>query len=286
MAPISCLLHATFDQPTIPTDAYNSICHEDWLLDILNKVLTGHQSFRLQSCQEPPHSKSRFAQTLATLKSRRAKVFNRKGEKMASYKLFSPTAFCVLLLLLASKSHCSPSTGSEIHSSKKVSLNLYYESLCPACTEFILGPLSTIFENGIIDIVNLSKNHAILVTKINILKYDVILQHGDDECRYNFLEGCVIHSYPKPIAVDYYKETKSLKPPRKFVPWVTVNGAPLGEDYENFIYYVCNEYKGKSLPKVCELHKTAEKITEKSNSVHQQTMVDAKDEGKRDLALD
>ncbi|KAM3376394.1 hypothetical protein P3S68_015109 [Capsicum galapagoense] len=44
---------------------------------------------------------------------------------------------------------------SSIYCEKKVSLALYYETLCPGCSDFIINYLPKIFKNGIIDIVDL-----------------------------------------------------------------------------------------------------------------------------------
>lgn len=43
---------------------------------------------------------------------------------------------------------------SSISCEKKVSLTLYYESLCPYCSNFIVNYLPKIFKNGMIDIVD------------------------------------------------------------------------------------------------------------------------------------
>jgi interferon gamma-inducible protein 30 len=46
--------------------------------------------------------------------------------------------------------------------------------------------------------------------------------------------------------------TQALSPAHKFVPWVTVNGSPLGEDdLDNIISIVCNDYQGATKPSIC-----------------------------------
>ncbi|CAN4102121.1 unnamed protein product [Withania somnifera] len=170
---------------------------------------------------------------------------------------------------------------------KKVSLALYYESLCPGCSNFIVNYLSKIFNNGIIDIVDLK-----LIpwgnTKIqanNTFK----CQHGPAECFLDTVEACALDAWPHlnehfPFiycveSLVYHKnytqwETcfdklnlklitdcvgsergKELElrhaaetPPHKFVPWVVVDGQPLYYDYRNFISYICKAYKGTAPP--------------------------------------
>ncbi|GAB4834005.1 hypothetical protein Ancab_032257 [Ancistrocladus abbreviatus] len=48
------------------------------------------------------------------------------------------------------------------------------------------------------------------------------------------------------------KRTAGLKPPHEFVPWVVVNDLPLKENYEDFVSYICNAYKGRNPPKACK----------------------------------
>ncbi|XP_003558136.1 gamma-interferon-inducible lysosomal thiol reductase isoform X1 [Brachypodium distachyon] len=52
------------------------------------------------------------------------------------------------------------------------------------------------------------------------------------------------------LSLKFGKLTDALVPPHKYVPWVVVDGQPIGEDYENFLFYVCKAYKGQP-PKVC-----------------------------------
>ncbi|KAE9594202.1 putative gamma interferon inducible lysosomal thiol reductase GILT [Lupinus albus] len=53
------------------------------------------------------------------------------------------------------------------------------------------------------------------------------------------------------LELQYAAETNALQPPHKYVPWVVVDGEPLYEDYENFLSYVCNAYKGTDTPQSC-----------------------------------
>ena len=58
----------------------------------------------------------------------------------------------LLLLLAAAGGALSPAAAE---GAKKVSLVLYYESLCPYCSRFIVNHLAGIFEDGLIDAVDL-----------------------------------------------------------------------------------------------------------------------------------
>ncbi|CAD6210779.1 unnamed protein product [Miscanthus lutarioriparius] len=59
----------------------------------------------------------------------------------------------LVLLLVAAGAILLPQRGSAEEG--KVSLELYYESLCPYCSRFIVNHLAGIFEDGLIDAVHL-----------------------------------------------------------------------------------------------------------------------------------
>ncbi|XP_006649924.1 gamma-interferon-responsive lysosomal thiol protein-like isoform X1 [Oryza brachyantha] len=76
----------------------------------------------------------------------------------------------------------------------KVSLALYYESLCPYCSRFIVNHLAGIFEDGLIDAVDLR-----LVPYGNAhvgANNTISCQHGGDECLLNTVEACAIDAWP------------------------------------------------------------------------------------------
>ncbi|XP_004240418.1 gamma-interferon-responsive lysosomal thiol protein [Solanum lycopersicum] len=83
---------------------------------------------------------------------------------------------------------------SSISCEKKVSLALYYESLCPGCSNFIVNYLPKIFRNGIIDFVDLKLvpwgNTKILPN--NTFK----CQHGPAECFLDTVEACALDVWP------------------------------------------------------------------------------------------
>ncbi|CAO2840043.1 unnamed protein product [Amaranthus hypochondriacus] len=180
------------------------------------------------------------------------------------------------------------------NSPKKVSLDLYYESLCPGSSKFIANDLHTIYKNGLIEVVDLRFfpwGNAIINSDGSFT-----CQHGPTECLLNTVEACAIDIYPmddrvmfiqcienlvyegnstnwktcfklydldpelitdcyetlygKRLEVMYAKLTNALIPPHQYVPWVVVDGKPLQTDYENFVSYICEAYKGPQ-PSAC-----------------------------------
>ncbi|CAN6724222.1 unnamed protein product [Malus baccata var. baccata] len=98
-----------------------------------------------------------------------------------SFRLF--IFFCFLGIMVI------PSAASE-----KVSVTLYYETLCPYCADFIVNRLVKIFQNGLISAVNLR-----LVPWGNAWfnpDGSFACQHGSDECLLNTIEACTISIYP------------------------------------------------------------------------------------------
>ncbi|XP_059309492.1 gamma-interferon-responsive lysosomal thiol protein-like, partial [Lycium ferocissimum] len=146
-------------------------------------------------------------------------------------------------------------------------LALYYESLCPYCSNFIVNYLPKIF----IDIVDF-KLFPWGNTKLkanNTFK----CQHGPGECFLDTVEACAIDAFPDlndhfPFIYSveilvYHKnysqwetcfektefEGKELQLStstilkHKYVPSVVVDGQPLYDDYKDFISFICKAYK-------------------------------------------
>jgi interferon gamma-inducible protein 30 len=60
------------------------------------------------------------------------------------------------------------------------------------------------------------------------------------------------------IQLGFAAVTNALQPPHKYVPWVTVDGQPLYDDYHEFITFICKAYKGSHTPSACsDLSSTA-----------------------------
>ncbi|CAH8383422.1 unnamed protein product [Eruca vesicaria subsp. sativa] len=191
-----------------------------------------------------------------------------------------PCLFFACLLFTVSEKHVA---GEE---SDKVKVNLYYESLCPACQEFIVNYLVRIFYTDLGTITDLK-----LVPFGNAKVSDnltITCQHGEEECKLNAIEACVIRTFPDPktqymfircveknttnwescltnsktkkaindcynsdlsktLILEYANMTFSLKPQHKYVPWVTINTKPLDpESPDDFVAQICKAYKGKA----------------------------------------
>ncbi|PON85888.1 Gamma interferon inducible lysosomal thiol reductase GILT [Trema orientale] len=98
----------------------------------------------------------------------------------------------VYCLFLFVSLYPSPTLASD---SEKVSLELYYESLCPYSANFIVNQLVKIFEDDLISIVDLK-----LVPYGNArvrANNTVVCQHGPYECLLNTVEACAIDAWPE-----------------------------------------------------------------------------------------
>ncbi|KAL7584302.1 hypothetical protein Lser_V15G42811 [Lactuca serriola] len=70
------------------------------------------------------------------------------------------------------------------------------------------------------------------------------------------------------LELKFADETNHLNPPHRFVPWLLVNDKPLQEDYQNFVAYICNAYRGQNKPKACEQHVLETNAFKEANSSH------------------
>ncbi|CAD5172419.1 unnamed protein product [Musa acuminata subsp. malaccensis] len=94
----------------------------------------------------------------------------------------------------SSFSRVAISTTSSPASPRNVSLALYYETLCPYCSNFIVNHLSKIFHDGLISIVDLDLipyGNARLGSNSTMS-----CQHGPNECLLNTVEACAINAWP------------------------------------------------------------------------------------------
>ncbi|XP_051128362.1 gamma-interferon-responsive lysosomal thiol protein-like [Andrographis paniculata] len=99
--------------------------------------------------------------------------------------------FFAVLSVIASAS----AAAAVADSAKKVSFEIYYETLCPYCSNLIVNYLPELFESDLISI-----------TDLKLLPYGnakispngtIVCQHGPYECLLNTVEACAIHTWPK-----------------------------------------------------------------------------------------
>ncbi|KAK8598309.1 hypothetical protein V6N13_094282 [Hibiscus sabdariffa] len=112
---------------------------------------------------------------------------------MAAYQ--RGDAFSVLCCLFLLGSLCSASRIVLPCDSNKVSLTLYYESLCPFSANFIVNYLPKLFERDLISIVDL---RLVPWGNAKLKGNDTFeCQHGPAECLLNTLEACALDAWPK-----------------------------------------------------------------------------------------
>ncbi|KAL0773209.1 hypothetical protein Bca101_038360 [Brassica carinata] len=162
---------------------------------------------------------------------------------------------------------------------QKVKLNLYYESLCPYSQKFINDDLVKLFESDLHRITDLklvpfgnakvSDNLTVTCQKmhywfIRCVEKDTknwesscFKTYGGEKAIRDCYSGDLSKKY---LILGYAKQTLNLMPKKEYVPWVTVNGKPLYENYEDFVAQMCKAYQGKApLPKVCNSSASAKK---------------------------
>ncbi|TXG58846.1 hypothetical protein EZV62_016675 [Acer yangbiense] len=76
----------------------------------------------------------------------------------------------------------------------KVDLVLYYETLCPACADFITTDLVKVFQTDLNTIVNL---RLIPWGNAKVINCTIVCQHGEDECYLNIIDACIIKAWPE-----------------------------------------------------------------------------------------
>ncbi|ONI03801.1 hypothetical protein PRUPE_6G283200 [Prunus persica] len=134
---------------------------------------------------------------------------------MASAHLFftSLIACSIFLTTFSSDAVENGRFGVSRIEAQKVTLSVYYETLCPFCATFIVKNLAQIFDNNLITILNLR-----LVpwgkASTNSSKNSTVCQHGPDECRLNSVEACainVLHDVNKYFALIYCIEFLAIE---------------------------------------------------------------------------
>nr|KJB77058.1 hypothetical protein B456_012G118200 [Gossypium raimondii] len=103
-----------------------------------------------------------------------------------------------LPFMFISPTHSSLANGKvnilpPTNTSDKVTLALYYETLCPYCADFITNDLVKVFLSDLFTIVNLK---LVPWGNADILGDEPHCQHGEDECYLNTIHSCVIYYWP------------------------------------------------------------------------------------------
>ncbi|XP_077214330.1 gamma-interferon-responsive lysosomal thiol protein-like isoform X1 [Tasmannia lanceolata] len=138
---------------------------------------------------------------------------------MASRSLILLALFLSVFFLFDFGSVSASRVGfSDSDSAPKVSLGLYYETLCPYCSNFIVNFLAKIFKNGLLEIVDLN---LVPYGNARIGSNETIAcQHGPYECLLNTVEACAIKVWPEVhqhFAFIYCVETLVIE--RKYNDW-------------------------------------------------------------------
>ncbi|KAK6935678.1 Gamma interferon inducible lysosomal thiol reductase GILT [Dillenia turbinata] len=96
-----------------------------------------------------------------------------------------------VLLLLTS---WIPVYSNSLSDDENVRLDVYYESLCPYCSNFIANHLIKLFSDGLISVVDLN---LVPYGNARIGPNNTIgCQHGPAECLLNTIEACAINVWP------------------------------------------------------------------------------------------
>ncbi|XP_004294783.1 PREDICTED: gamma-interferon-inducible lysosomal thiol reductase isoform X1 [Fragaria vesca subsp. vesca] len=157
----------------------------------------------------------------------------------ASKTLSFSLGFGFLLLLLWSPHTCSASARSFMPlESGKVSLALYYESLCPYSANFVVNYLVKLFEDDLISIVDLK---LVPWGNAKLRGNDTfVCQHGPSECLLNTVEACAIKTWP--ALNDHFPFiycVESLAYEGKYPQWEScyeklgLNSTPIAECYNS-----------------------------------------------------
>ncbi|KAM7527638.1 hypothetical protein LguiB_031048 [Lonicera macranthoides] len=172
----------------------------------------------------------------------------------------------IVVALSAIPSSAAAAASVRSSTDDKVTLALYYETLCPYCSNFIVNYLYKIFENGLIDIVDL-KLSPYGNAKIGP-NNTIICQHGAYECLLNTIEACAIYVWPDVSEhFPFIYCLESLVYEGKYTEWETcftklnIDPKPVTEcyssgygdkDYYYFESRICRAYKGDNAPEICD----------------------------------
>jgi len=81
-----------------------------------------------------------------------------------------------------------------------------------------------------------------------------IRKHAPDGAStWNMTRHCMNGPMGLDLILREAKATMALQPPHKYTPWLTINGVPAYDDYEDVAGLVCDAYTGPSRPVACDI---------------------------------
>ncbi|KAL8496625.1 hypothetical protein ACS0TY_020353 [Phlomoides rotata] len=102
------------------------------------------------------------------------------------------------LRLLLVLSIISSAAAAAVNNDEKVTLEVYYETLCPYCSNLIVNYLYKLFDSDLKSITDL---RLIPYGNAKIKNGTIVCQHGPWECVLNTVESCAIDAWPD---VDHF----------------------------------------------------------------------------------
>ncbi|WCJ34783.1 gamma interferon responsive lysosomal thiol (GILT) reductase family protein [Euphorbia peplus] len=119
-----------------------------------------------------------------------------------------------LLLVVPLSISSSPNSG-------KVSLGLYYESLCPYCSNFIVNYLAKLYQDD--DLFSIVDLHLSPWGNTRLkINGSIVCQHGPSECLLDTVEACAIHVWPKlEEHFPFINCVETLVHERQYAQWET-----------------------------------------------------------------
>uniref|UniRef100_A0A1D2A1E0 Gamma-interferon-inducible lysosomal thiol reductase n=2 Tax=Auxenochlorella protothecoides TaxID=3075 RepID=A0A1D2A1E0_AUXPR len=155
-------------------------------------------------------------------------------------------------------------------------VEFYGESLCPDCRHMVLDVLAPLYENGVAQLMHLKYiaygkvkdgqcQHGTVECKYNRYINCAQSLHGDSWFPYvqclaknltsiatdapgcaetqgwdaSELDACAGGARGEALGKEAGEATTQLQPALTNVPWVIVNGVPVGKDFENLDRYLC-----------------------------------------------
>ncbi|KAK2076284.1 hypothetical protein QBZ16_001216 [Prototheca wickerhamii] len=205
-------------------------------------------------------------------------------------KVWTVIGGVVLVCLLLAVLPKAPAPGRLGAGAPAPIVEFYGESLCPDCKHMVEDILAPMFESGVADLMTLKyvaygkvkdgqcqhgPRECLFNRYINCAQelhpqqrdwFPYVqclagdLAHIEDKApgcasargwRHADLEACAMGSKGQALELVAEQATQRLEPKLTNVPWVLINGVPLGKDFENLDRYVCASSGATGRPDVC-----------------------------------